>query len=425
MIKKWLIGQEQSARRSSFIWNAIAAGFNACQSAIVLIFVTRRLGLEMAGIVTIGYALANLFQTIGRYGLRNYQVTDINERFGFSDYFYTRIITSSVTLLAAIVYLCFCRFFGGYSTGKALIILEIVLLRMVDSFAEIYISRYQQKGRLDIGSKIHATELATSTVLICLAVLLGANLYIAFLIGILVAAGLNFILIHMSIYVVDGSIGKFQSSQVKDLLKTGLSLCIGLTLYMYIGNAPKYLLDFYMDEASQAIFGYVMMPMFVITLLNNFILQPIVKDLGDVWGEKDYPKFGRMILRHLLIIFGLCILVLIAGILIGLPLLSLFYGVSLTGYQMEFSILMFGGAFYTIAYYLTVILTTIRKQNMIIVGYVAAVIVYLALGKTMIQSLGMLGASWLYLIANAVTGVLFIIFSVYGIRKSEKLSDEK
>lgn len=84
---KWLVSKETRIKRDSFIWNTIGAGFSACQSAVVLFFLSRIAGIEIVGIVTIGFALANLFMTIGQYGVTTYMVTDVKEKYRFADYF--------------------------------------------------------------------------------------------------------------------------------------------------------------------------------------------------------------------------------------------------------------------------------------------------------------------------------------------------
>lgn len=416
ILKNWLTGNSKSANRDGFIWNAIAAGLNAGQAAIVLFFVNYKFGIEMAGIVTIGYAIANLFQTIGRYGMRNYQVTDLKEKFSFSDYFYSRIATVSLTLLAAIVYLIVCHI-SGYSLEKTFIILEIVALKLAEAFLEVYVCRCQQRGRLDIGSKIYASELVLSTAVMCILLLLGVDMYGAVLAGIVTAIAIGSINIKFTMEAAESSVGKFDRKKVIQLLKIGIVLCIGQTLYMYVGNAPKYLIDFYMDEKSQAIFGFIMMPMFVVTLLNSFLVQPIVRKLGEMWDGKHFEKLKKMVLRQYMIVAALSGLVLLLGIFVGLPLLSVLYSVNLNAYRFEFCILMAAGMFQTIAYYLTVVLTAIRNQNFIVFGYAAAVLIYLLLGGSFIAAYGMRGAAYLYLLANALTAVLFTVFAFVGMRK--------
>ena len=86
-------------KRRAFLWNTASGILNAGQSAIVLIFVAHCLNKTDAGIFTIAYALANLVMIVGKYGLRNYQVTDIEDQFSFNQYFTSRLITSLFALL--------------------------------------------------------------------------------------------------------------------------------------------------------------------------------------------------------------------------------------------------------------------------------------------------------------------------------------
>ena len=63
-IKAFLLN-DQKIERDSFIWNMAGSMLMAFQSVIMLMILTRTLGLKDAGIFTIAYANANLFLTVG------------------------------------------------------------------------------------------------------------------------------------------------------------------------------------------------------------------------------------------------------------------------------------------------------------------------------------------------------------------------
>ena len=73
-------------KHNAAFWNTISGLINAGQSAVILIFISRYLGQSAAGIFSIAYALGNLFSTMGKYGVRNFQVTDVKEVFLFHEY---------------------------------------------------------------------------------------------------------------------------------------------------------------------------------------------------------------------------------------------------------------------------------------------------------------------------------------------------
>ena len=180
------------------------------------------------------------------------------------------------------------------------------------------------------------------------------------------------------------------------------------------------MIDSYMDEEVQAIFGYIMMPVFVIMLLNNFIYQPMVKELGDLWEAKDYRTFKKKNIRQCGIVAALMLFILTAGLIAGLPILSLMYNVDLTSYRLEFAILLFGGGFYALAFYLNVPITTIRRHNYIALGYAMAAILAVVLGKVFVTTWGMLGAAYLYLAINMLLSIIYTAVLIMGIKEEER-----
>ncbi len=65
------------ARRGK-LFIVTSGGLNAGFSVIILVVAARSLSLEETGVLTIALAIAKLLLNIGKYGMRNYQVTDTN-----------------------------------------------------------------------------------------------------------------------------------------------------------------------------------------------------------------------------------------------------------------------------------------------------------------------------------------------------------
>ncbi len=367
--------------------------------------------------VTIAFAIAQIFLSVAKYGIRNYQVTDVEEQTSFKEYFSARLITLALTAVVFAVYIIY-SFQTDTSTLKSWIILEVVVLKLIDGFEDVFIGRFQQLGRLDIGAKIMAIRLIISTLVISISVLAGVDICLSLFLGIASSVLLDVYFLITTLPMAYIEQKKANLHNIFQLLKVCLPLCIGTTLAIYIGNVPKYMINDYMDETTQAIFGYIMLPVFVVTLLNQFIYQPMIKGLGDLWERRDIKVFQKRILRQCFIVIGLVIVVLIGGLLVGLPLLSFLYGTDLTGYKSEFAVLLLGGGFYAIAYYLNIPITTIRLQNTLAVGYALAAVVALFTGKWFVTTNGMMGAAILYLTINALLVIIYIIVLVIGIKKN-------
>lgn len=410
-----------SEKRWSYIWNSASGMISAGQSAVIVIFITRYLGITEAGIFTIAYAWANLLSIFARNGMRNFQATDIKEEFSFTTYFWARVASILISILILVGYLVLKVKGQEYTVEKSVVIGGICAWKLVDAMEDVFIGAYQQRDKLSVGSCYYTLRLLISTSVYCGCIVNGFNLVFATIVTLLISAILCvvFCIVSFCKFTVRQSSTKSQS--VGSLIKICLPLCIGTTLANYIGNAPKYTIDSYMDDSVQAYFGYIMMPAFLILLLSNFIYQPMIRDLGVLWGQEKKKSFMKTVFRQFVIVLGLTIIVMIAGAWLGIPVLSYVYGVDLVFLKKEFLLLLVGGGIYALVSYLTVVLTTVRMQKWLAVGFIMATILYGLLGGIFANEWSIWGVALLYLLLNVVLTIWFIICLFLGINyRSEK-----
>ena len=63
-------------------------------SALLLVFITRINGVEMAGIFSFASAISYQCLSLGAFGVRNFQSSDVNCEYKFYDYFNLRVFSS-------------------------------------------------------------------------------------------------------------------------------------------------------------------------------------------------------------------------------------------------------------------------------------------------------------------------------------------
>ena len=117
-------------KKDSYLWNMLGSMLTAFQSVIMLMILTRTLGLTDAGIFTIAYANANLFLTIGKYGMRYYQVSDVKHQFSFKEYKASRIVSCIAMILISALYILITGSQNNYSAEKSLIILCMCVFKI-------------------------------------------------------------------------------------------------------------------------------------------------------------------------------------------------------------------------------------------------------------------------------------------------------
>ena len=165
--------------RKNYIWNTVAGLINASEAVILLAIVSRTNGIYDAVILTIAFAIGNLMASIGKFGMRNYQVTDVGEQSTFNTYLTSRIITVGIMLLASLIYVVYGLINKGYTLDKSGVILSLCLIYAVEAFEDVFAGLYQREGRLDVGGKIFSIRWISILILCSVLLVSTHNLLLA------------------------------------------------------------------------------------------------------------------------------------------------------------------------------------------------------------------------------------------------------
>ena len=416
----------------NYIWNAIGGMLNAGQSVLVLIIVTRVCGLEAAGLYSIAFATGNLFMYLGNYGVRNYQVSDVDEKFPFRSYVLHRLLTVALMLLAAAVYCTYSLLRGAYSPAKTMTVAAMCLLKAIDCLEEVLEGRLHQRGRLDLAGKMMTVRLLISiggmlAVLVATGNLLTATnaaIILAAAAVILMAAACRRTLLPLqpapgaaaknrgaatSPAAASAAVSAARRGALRDaavLMRVCFPVCAANFLSFYLINAPKYAIDAAMNETAQAQYNFIAMPVFVIQLLGMFVYQPVLVRMTLSWNSADQKGFLRDFLRitaGLLIIAALC---LGGAYVLGIPVLSALYATDLSALKPELLLILAGGVFLAMNGFYSAVLTLMREQNRIPVMYLAGAVLSLILTPRFVGISGIMGAVISFVLIMAIVCAL-------------------
>lgn len=395
----------------------------AFQSVIMLMVLTRVLGLADAGIFTIAYANANLFLTIGKYGMRNFQVSDVNGQFTFYEYLMSRIFTVSLMIAVSIVFVVYVGNKNGYSMEKSLIIIWMSLFKVVDAFEDVFHGLYQQRGRLDIAGKAMTLRLGTTILFFLTGLLILKNLLIVLIFITCFTGILLIVFTRWSYKLFERAVEKrYSFYNVLGIMKICFPLFLGSFLSFYIGNAPKYAIDGVLNDELQACYGFIAMPVFVIGLLNNFVFNPMIYKMSVLWDKGKKNEFLKKFIIQVMIVIGITLVCIVGAYLVGIPILSFLYNTDLSLYKYELLILLLGGGFLALSGLLVTVITIIRFQNSLMFGYIIVSILAYTLSKIAVEQYSIRGAAGLYAILTAALCFLFFIFLGYGLKRKEKFT---
>lgn len=409
--------------KKAFIWNMIGSTCYSASSFFYLLIVTRLCGVYEAGFFSLSYATAQLLLAVGRFGMRTFQATDLEEKYSFSVYAVSRVITCSLMMIFGLAY-------SAYSfDGKYIVISFFVIgMKMIDAVEDVYHGNLQQKYNVELMGKMLAIRNVYSAVCFTVILYLTRNLMITCVVTVLTSLAICFVINSFARRIACKSIAgkrdeKFDMAGLKALMLKCAPLFGGTFLSLLLFNIPKYAMSNIMTDEYQTYYSILFMPSFVITLMCEFVFKPTITSIATLWWEEKIKQFNNYVLRIILIISGMCAFIVLAGHLIGRRLLEIIYGVDLSAYKLHFIILLIGGGIGACVYMIYNILIAIRKGQCILVVYGITTIVTALPARLMVRKWGILGASLNYLYSCSV---LFIIFAAILItvivRKMNKCS---
>lgn len=420
MLRRFLIGSTK-IERDSYLWNMIGTTLMAFQSVFLLMVLTRTVGLEDAGIFSIAYANANLMLVIGKYGMHNYQVSDTLPRYSFGDYRCSRWITVTLMLVASLGYSIYAMAANGDTPEKGMILFAMCAWKAIDAIEDVYGSLYQQRGRLDVAGKQMSVRLIISLIFFILLLILTKSLLIS-LIASTVFSLVLFVLLNLLCreVCIEQIHERYQKKQVLGLLGGCFTLFLIGFLSFYITNAPKYAIDALLSEEVQACYGFIAMPVFVIGLLGNYLFNPLIQPMSEHWFRGDRGWVAKKLLWQSVIIVGLTVVCLGGAYLLGIPVLSMLYGTDLNGYREELLVLLAGGGALALSNQLMTVITIIRRQKLLIIGYAICSLLALLSSNYIIGYAGVMGAALLELVLMVVLCVIFALIFLVELRRANR-----
>ena len=406
VIEKILFGAGEKGKSADFFWNMCASIVYSFQSAILLFVVTRISGLFVAGIFSISYIVSQTFAVVGSYSMRNYQVSDMKNKYSYGTYIYSRIISTIVMFVTCMVY----SLLEGYTGEKLVLIAILCVYRAVDGYEDVYHGEMQKRNRLDVASRIVTYRIVISSAIFAIGVLCTNNIIISTALLTISAVLLSWGMNAVAISVMDMQ-QKPQKNQVWKLLFEVAPICIGAFLYSYLVNSPKYAIENILSDDMQTIFNIIFMPVFVINMLSSFVFKPYVARMGIYWNEKKQKEFIKLLLLQVGCVLGITAIVMLAGFILGIPVLEFIYGVDLKQYKLLFMMLLAFGGITALDAFALIVLTVMRLQNVVLVSYIVSLIVDVIFMNSLVIKYHMMGAGLVY----GMSMVVILLVSLVGI----------
>ncbi len=399
--------EEYESHRTTrdYICNTLGTGAWGMVFPVLTIVVTQLCGAEQAGMFSMAFIIGTLLMILGNYGVRTYQVSDIEERHSFSDYQVNRVVTCVLMMVVAYVY-CGIR---GYSEQMFTMCMGVCAYKMIDALADVYEGRLQQADKLYLAGVSQAFRSLVVLVVFSVFLFISRDLGLSS-IAMAVAAIVTFVFLTFPLSLLETPKSRRMNAQsIAALFKQCFPVFIALFMYTLIDNMPKFVMETALSYDNQLYFNALYFPAQAILLTIGSVYKPLLVRMAQMWADAEKrARFHLVILAIVALVIALTLVVIFLMAWIGIPIMSFMYGVDFEQFRGLSYIMIAAGGVTAIIDFLYQVITVLRRQKSVMKLYLITFGFSLFVPILLIDFTGLPGAVIGYLIVMTILLVLLV-----------------
>ncbi len=388
-----------------FIWNTVGVGAWGMVFPLLTMIATQLMGVEQAGMLSMAFVTGSLLMILANFGVRTYQISDVEETHSFADYQVNRWITCVIMVLVGVAY-CYVR---GYETEMFYISVGIYLYRMVDGLADVYEGRLQQVDKLYLAGVSQAIRSVLALAAFAVALLVTRNM-VAAAFAMAIAAAATFVVVTYPLTLLETPKSrKARPASVVALFKNTAPLFLALFLYAVIDNMPKFVMEGSLSYDNQLYFNALYFPAQGILITAQLVYKPLLVRMAEVWQDaRKRRQFDLILLGILLVILGITVANVVVMAWIGIPVMGFLYGIDFEQFRGLLFIMLAAGGVTAAIDFLYQTITVMRRQKDVTTLYLVTFGFSLFVPILLVTFTGLPGAVLSYLIVMSILFVLLV-----------------
>lgn len=406
---------EQYAANSTkrdYIWNTVGQSAWGFLFPLISIVATQLSGADLAGMFTMAYTVATVLMWIGSYGVRTYQVSDLDEVHSFYDYLINRIITCLVMVAACWIY----AQARGYTEPMLTICAGVFIFRIVDAAADVFEGRLQQADKLYLagisqGLRCVAAFVPFSVILLVTRSVPAASIALA------VGGVISLVLVTIPLTLMETPRSRKPSLiEIREIFVDCWPLFSALFLYALIDCVPKLVMEGALSYDNQLYFNAMYFPTHSIIMAAGIIYRPQLVRLANIWANPDTRKRFNLIVFAMLAVIALISLVVgIFMVWAGIPLMNLMYGLDFTQYKGLVLVMVVSGGCAAAVEFLYQIVTLLRAQGSVTRIYLMCFVLSIVISELLVRFSELSGAVMSSMVIMAVL-LIMLMMQYFAIR---------
>jgi len=325
--------QKKESIQRNMIWNAAGNLAYLFAQWLLMVLVTWLWGLSEAGVLSIAMSVSATLQTLALFGIRHFQVSDIENKYSDSTYVSLRLFTSLLAfILCPVTVLCM-----GYVGGEVFwASICIMLFRIAECFSDVLHGISQKNGRLDLAGKGFAIKSVATLGGFFFGYFVFAQDHILSLLSTAVFSWCTTLLFDL---ICARKLSAFRISFRGGapflLAKNTAALCVYLFLYSALSTIPKYLLDITMTDTDPNMLGAyssIFAPALLIQAAATYLYNPFAPRFAELYAKGRKKDFLLLIAKIVGALVLLLAAMMVCGYFFGDFGLQLLFGDKILGY---------------------------------------------------------------------------------------------
>ena len=401
--------------RRQMLVNTIGACVYLGVQWVMTIIIARTLGYFAAGTLGIAVSVSNVFMVIAQFSMRQFQVSDIEQK--YSSYAYVK--SRYATCLCAMFFCFLFCLINQYDQQKIFCIMAFMLIKVSEALSDVYQGIEQKYLKYDYICFSH--------------IIRGGLFFLTLVIGCIYQKKLEVILsiiaVELILFVLlfernySKKIDKlfYQGAKsVSELIRECFPLVIYSFCITYIPVFPRLIYEKMFGEQNLGYFMSISSPTMIINAVISLLLTPLIPIVSELCRDKKIKQIENILFK-LLATFGFLILISVyASKYVGGFVLELLFGYEIVPYVYTLAPIMISTIVISIIWTFGSILIIIRKIDILVKCSIGAVIMELVLASKMIEIFDMNGISYSIIISMGVLSICFFVIVVKFLKGLEK-----
>ena len=407
--------REQNIKKD-MLWNAVGNTLYLISQWLITILVANIGEFSDAGVLSIAMSLSATFQTISVFGIRSYQISDIENKFSDTCYVSFRVITCAVATLACLA----ASFIGKYDPSQITAIFLFMLFRLADNFSDVLYGIEHKNGRLDLVGKSYTIKAPLTLGVFVLGYTVLGDLNA----GLLLMAVASWIVTLLYDVISVRKLSDFKLWQRDtawvSLARTTLPLCVYLFLSAAISTVPKLILERSLGEEILGAYSSIFAPALLISTVSSYLYTPFVPYFAEAYSKRDITSFTKTFAKITAAIAAVAAVTLVAAVFLGDFALKILFGEKILAYSyllIPILISIFASAIFT---FLCTVCVVLRDFVGLLVACSAGILSEIFITKKWIELSGVNATSYGYIVASCIGAVILLfrmLWILYGKRK--------